>query len=259
MLFSCATSAMASLYVYEPYPTQGANTYTANTSLSATANQNVPASAGAWTGPISGSTGYSVSSSGLQYAGLATAGGSISTVPFATNTRPFSATNVTSTTFFSFLLNFTTFDNTMIVGLANAGGSVVSGINVVSAGELFARSNVLNSDSSIALTLNTTYLVVGQADVTAGSNVNVSIWLNPNLTSPGAADLTAPGSSTGIGMAQWYSFQTASTPEYSFDEFRVGTTWEDVTPVPEPSTIWAILLGLTFLVVARSRSRKLEN
>lgn len=41
---------------------------------------------------------------------------------------------------------------------------------------------------------------------------------------------------------------------FGFDELRIGNTWEDVTPVPEPATVVLASLGIVALLL-RGKTR----
>jgi len=249
------STAVANTVVYDPYNISGPGSYTAGTSLSNPVNNNQPAAGGAWTGPVSGFTTYFVSSDGLTYDGLATSGGSLLSTPGGSNTRAFSATNLTATLYYSFLIRFTEFNDVVLIGLGDSSGSIASGLRVGADGANAARTTNNYSSDSTPFVLDVTYLVVGKFSH-AGANSYTSLWINPTLGvgEPGVATSVAVGSA-GPGAAQWYSF-IGGDISYQFDEFRVGTTWDSVTPaaIPEPST------GLLFagaLVVGAILRRKM--
>jgi len=120
---------------------------------------------------------------------------------------------------------------------------------------------------SVAHAVAQTVFVVASYEFVAGANNDIArMWINPNLSDFGAgtpplATLTsAPGVAVADSSANVLAFNlrnvnTVGTPTgVLFDELRVGTTWADVTPVPEPAA--AGLLGLCMLVlVSRYRSR----
>jgi hypothetical protein len=102
------------------------------------------------------------------------------------------------------------------------------------------------------LTPGTTYLVVvGFTEgATAGVGGTSSLWINPSSATFGAlAAPAADGSTTGTYSATASNDHTDSLiigagiaagtdpSQTLIDEIRVGTTWADVTTVPEPSSI----------------------
>ncbi len=245
------SSTFASILVYDPYPLGSSPTgYTAETSLSFPVNSSVQATAGAWSGSIVGSSTYLVSATGLQYKNLAVQGGSITSFSNGVNTRAFSSADHTGAVYYSFLLNVSSFNGAVLLGLSNSAGTLISGIRLdavdATNGTLKIRSNGVDSAASLALNANTTYLVVGKWTPGETSDTT-AFWINPTV---GSEEPLTPSLSytagKGTGVAQWYSFLGNPTTTLSFDEFRVGTTWEEVTPyaVPEPgaSVLGALLL-----------------
>jgi len=88
-----------------------------------------------------------------------------------------------------------------------------------------------------------------------------SFWINPSSTdfALGAAPTATFSGLTGSTRTSLDRFflrqdSTTLTPSLQIDELRVGTTWADVTPVPEPSTILAVASG-GLLLLARRRTR----
>lgn len=88
-------------------------------------------------------------------------------------------------------------------------------------------------------------LVVARYNTNGANPDSMDIWINPASASFGAGAPPAPTFSSTAGgdiTAAWNTFvidpPNASVQGY-FDELRVGTTWADVTPVPEPTAAMA--------------------
>lgn len=81
------------------------------------------------------------------------------------------------------------------------------------------------------------------------------VWINPD-PSLSEGDQAAGTSST-VAAAQpeagFDSFRLRGSQDYSYDEIRMGTTWDSVTPVPEPSGTLLSLLALAGFSLRRSR------
>jgi len=96
-------------------------------------------------------------------------------------------------------------------------------------------------------------LFVLKLQFVAGVGDVVSLFLNPTV---GAAEGTPTASITTTGdlafnNANWYAGYNPGMGK--LDEIRFGTTFADVTPVPEPSTYAMLLLGAGALILFRRR------
>ena len=153
------------------------------------------------------------------------------------------------------------------------------GFNVDAAGSLDlvgvqAVGGTLTAPGVATLTPDQTHFIVMRFE----NNVNPSagggsegdqmqFWVDPVLTSEGAPDHVF---STTANRMNWYVAGNASwTLEYfefaadpdggqgvTFDELRIGDTWDDVTPsslIPEPSSALLGLLGLGLVALRRRR------
>lgn len=100
-----------------------------------------------------------------------------------------------------------------------------------------------------------TLFIVGRYTFNEGDTTDdaVDLWINPDSSTFGtdilpAATLTATLAGTDLTEIAQFTFRqntAANTPAVlTWDELRIGYSWADVTPVPEPSA-WAIWgLGL---------------
>ena len=81
-----------------------------------------------------------------------------------------------------------------------------------------------------------------------GSSSSASLFVNPTLgVEPGSADVS-------INNVNAFSFDTiriqsgnTGNPTFAFDELRIGTSYSDVAPVPEPVNVALTIFG--FLIV----------
>ncbi|HEY1684251.1 MAG TPA: PEP-CTERM sorting domain-containing protein [Tepidisphaeraceae bacterium] len=121
------------------------------------------------------------------------------------------------------------------------------------------------------LTPGSTYLVATEwtEGTTAGTGGLSQIWVNPSSTTFGAGSApTADGSTVGTYSATALNdhtdsiiigagVATNSNPnEVDIDEIRVGTTWADVTTVPEPASL--SLLGLGAIAAMKRRRARIQ-
>ena len=102
--------------------------------------------------------------------------------------------------------------------------------------------------------LGTTALLVVRFDFTAG-NDTFRLYVNPTPggTEPSVADATK----TNLDLATFIgvSISTGAAATWSVDEMRVGNTFADVTPVPEPGSIGFTLVGGLSALWCRGRRR----
>jgi hypothetical protein len=142
-------------------------------------------------------------------------------------------------------------------------------------GELGINYRVTGGNSiqmtGLSLQPGTNLVVLGVNAHSANPNATYSLWLNPDLSTNisdtaaiGAGDYdlsTDFGVVTGnssFGFHGWSLHQRLNgVQSVEIDELRLGTSFADVAPVPEPST-YAAIFGAVFLalVIVRRRIRK---
>ncbi|MEX2170335.1 MAG: hypothetical protein WD851_13560 [Pirellulales bacterium] len=108
------------------------------------------------------------------------------------------------------------------------------------------------------MTVGETLFVVGSYETVAGNQNDIArLWINPDpstFADPAFSPLTTPPTlidnttltGTDIGIASILLRQSLA-PHLTLDELRVGTTWADVTPIPEPASLGLLLVGCVLL------------
>jgi hypothetical protein len=235
-----------------------------------------------WGAPTA-NTGLSIGNTNLTYDSLVDLGGNalvltsgLASATIATNTF----TTVTSgSIYYSFLIDCTRAPsgNTYFSALnyndrPNGGSDTLSvythnlttttwDLGIRHAGAGTGGYWATNSAGTIALALNTTYFVVVKYQFVDGVNNDIaSIYVNPtplgdeplwsNMSTNTGTDATS-----GLNMVGFKAQTAVSQGDYIIDNLRVGTTWADVTPVPEPSTLALVGFGVVGWVLARRKRR----
>lgn len=119
-------------------------------------------------------------------------------------------------------------------------------------------SNGVIGDGTPLLPGGNTNLFVFRLDFDA-DGTDAQVWINPDLSLNEASQ--AAGSTTGLipntvttPSGGFNTLSMRGNRTYTFDEIRIGTTWESVTPViPEPSSSLLSLVALSGLALRRSR------
>lgn len=111
-----------------------------------------------------------------------------------------------------------------------------------------------NTDFTDWANINTTHLLVGHYQ-TLGANTQIDLWLNPDLTTPGAAGSTWTETGATATLNKYFLRQGGywdnGSSNWAADNIVLGTTWADVTGaavIPEPAAL--SLMGLAGLLVA---------
>jgi MYXO-CTERM domain-containing protein len=171
------------------------------------------------------------------------------------------------TIYYSFALQLTSLPTTATYSFALATGNTNYSSTVWFRADgaqfnigLANRSNSTPEYDTQALSLDTTYFLVGAYEFVDGTGTNVStLWINPDASSFGetapAYTLQATGGTDMTSITQFLVRGASGSPAFIFDELRIGTTWAEVTPVPEPShfALAAGLLGLGLILLRRRR------
>lgn len=104
--------------------------------------------------------------------------------------------------------------------------------------------------STVRFETGPTYMMVGQLDLDAGE---ANLWINPPLgATPPAPDLTIPFAMEDVGKAVGSVRLNGGADAFiTGDEIVVGTTWNDVVAVPEPTTLLLFAVGTLALLCWR--------
>ena len=221
-----------------------------------------PGNSTAWS---AGSANLTVVSGNLTYAGLTDQGGNelqiINGVAAGSIYNTF-ANQTSGQIYYSFLFNSAAVDsgNNYFTAM-NPGTTVPGGSGDAINAYYYADNHIrlrANAQSATAgtgpvLNLNETYLIVEMLDFDAHT---ASLWINPDSSTFGGTAPTVTASLSSVTATAidnvGFKAQSGAGGPYLVDNLLIGTTWADVTPAPEPSTI-ALLGGGAVLAVAFRR------
>lgn len=115
----------------------------------------------------------------------------------------------------------------------------------------------LGISSSVDVNANTTYFITIKAELTSGGDtVELFIDPDPSAGAPTVADATISGADLGtLDGIRFNANSEQASAQTTFDEFRLGDNFGDVSPIPEPSAYALIagVLGLGFAALRRRR------
>ncbi|MGC9451378.1 MAG: PEP-CTERM sorting domain-containing protein [Oceanipulchritudo sp.] len=165
----------------------------------------------------------------------------------------------TSTTFVSFMFDYNRTQVTENVILNFNGGD--SGQSRF----MFSRNDADGAKTDVSVRNGSTWISVATALSFNIGNSNlyiigldeaandIKIWINPTVGGSDPATITT----SAIAWSGASSIQfTSDWNNLELDEFRIGTTFADVTPVPEPAT-FALFGGFATLGLVLARRRRL--
>ena len=133
------------------------------------------------------------------------------------------------------------------VPMANPGDGL--GFRVKSGIRATAWSGTPSSSGASAYSEGTTILVVGE--IIFGATDTINLYLPDTDLNQGSVVQTQTGTFTQSGFDTISFSDKAASPRDQVDEIRFGTSYADVTPVPEPSVAW--LGGLGAMLFLRRR------
>jgi hypothetical protein len=241
-----AGRAMASLIVYDGFD------YTAGTGIEGQGSGSGWGQA-VWYDNSGNGVNNTVTSPGFTYSAMPTAGNRVTTAGGNNGSFRFLGTQGGSGTLYvSFL-----------VQRASGGSSGYGGLSLFTGNssehlfigqrfnqDVFGVERSGGGGANSGTTAATLSFLVARIDFN-GANSSARLYVNPGLGSePGTAQATLSGFSS-------FNFDTvriqSGDPTFHFDELRIGTTYADVAPVPEPA-VQALLLfagGAALLGAAR--------
>jgi len=125
---------------------------------------------------------------------------------------------------------------------------------------ILAATNLVGG-GTMQLSLDTTYFIVMKYDFVDGLNNDIgTMYVNPTLggSEPSSANISTNAgtdATSGLNVVGFKAQSNISQGDFIIDNLRVGTTWADVTPVPEPSTLALVGFGVVGWVLARRMRR----
>lgn len=256
----------AALLVYESF------TYTSGSNVD---GQNGGTGfSGAWFDPVT--VAQPTVSTGLTYPGLPTAGNAALLTPAggnpATLHRSLSGTYNSGTVYISVLASKN--DGSRYFGLklnnnTNENGFIGQG-GLAENWQYFSPANGGSRYSSTVSSRNSgTNMLVLKIEFGAGTGGNdkISLFMNPTTNIEPSPSVTSTDIKVGtfntIGITAGYMSGGQTTSTGTLDEIRIGTTFADVVPIPEPTTTAAAVLAsvalMTFAIRRRRRLLKTEG
>jgi hypothetical protein len=264
VLLLASASAQAALNAYEPFGYSPAGADLNGRGAPPSFGFSSPWAPGGFNASVN--TNYDLAGDSLSFGGLVTGGGrttSLPTAAIAGLTRNLSAPlgAAGTTQYLSFLLRP---EGTLHAGAFNG----FFGLTLETPGEpeLFVgkpgggaignyviedRGGSGQSVSNFLATPNQTVLLVLKAEFNPGGAANdrFSLWVNPTPGGPEPGSFSTIKNNSNLGSVTGLTIY--STGAFSIDELRVGDTFADVTPVPEPGA--ALAAGAGFLMLLRPR------
>jgi hypothetical protein len=228
--------------------------------------------AGGWTtGGFNATVDTYVTATGsLGYGGLTTSGGHAATAATAaingvarSFASPLGAAGTTD--YFSVLLRPDgavtggTFNNFFGLYLSSSLGNDVyfgkPGNGPITDYDVESRGGTNQHDAGIGAVTGRAVLLALRADFTAGVD-KFTLYVDPT---PGGAEPTTGTVKQDVDAASVTGLTLYATGAFSVDEIRVGTTFADVVPVPEPGPALLCLVGLAGAAGRAARKRGSTN
>ncbi|MDY0165627.1 MAG: PEP-CTERM sorting domain-containing protein [Thermoguttaceae bacterium] len=233
---------------------------------------------GAWQAGVHPTTGVSedsllINDNGLAYPMLATVGNAAwdNSGGSQANYRAWDSSGYTGTgdvLWFSFLFNtssVSTSSELRIFALGSdtyssgAGAMAFTNATPAQEGKGMLHAQLGGSRSGgLLYDHDTDNLVVGRVDFTGNDSAgSVTVWLNPSRNAePIAADgVTRTGTTSTAAWTNLYA-RGGSAWRGQLDELRIGTSFFDVVPVPEPASGLLAMLGMVGVLLVRCRRRR---
>lgn len=129
------------------------------------------------------------------------------------------------------------------------------------------NSNSANATFGSDIPLTDAVFVVAAVEIVEGTSNDIArLWINPDVSTFGDASAptaTLEGQNVGgdASINSFILYQRGTNNGLAVlgswvDEVKIGTTWADVTPVPEPASLGLIGLGMAGLLRRQQRRRR---
>ena len=287
LLAALAGNASAGMLYYDPFliGTTPANGQYATTAVLPGQNPTVSGANGTWVlnlGNVNSAVNFFPTATALSYPGLPTSGGSIESRRDGSGTvkeqlvesRPAAGQTIAASdmVYFSALVKYSSAYSAWFG--VDFGSRDRFGIGFGTDGKAAIFKNTAAEVASVTSQVyapDTTYFIVGRMipNGNAVTDLETVEFLAINPTLPASeplvpitsAQIDVWGDATGLRDLEnfWIGMHkvgTANSVKSWVDEVRVGTTWADVVPVPEPATVAQItVVALTGLLWSLFRKR----